>query len=320
MLRRKELLIVIFLFNFIFGCSPNIVLVKKPTILEAASAVSQSTNLSWQEGRIAFFSNRPAVFNGKVLDHTGLVFFMDGKGSQMKYFEGAFHSQKSPVAWSPDGQQMVLNAYDQKVSSYCVEWFDATFQKCLVKDGHTPSWSPDSKKIAYTKAALYDNGKVVERPALNVLDMGSGISEKIVALPESDRFSLSSWSPDNLSLAYDLVQKNGAFEIWVHSFSDGKERFLTNGEMPAWSPSGDEIVWIRDKKLFLYNFTTQQEAQLLREFSNIAWPAWSPDGKKLLFVAADSGSSGIYYLDRPSNKVLRLTNDGYSDEAPSWRP
>lgn len=300
----------------ITGCA-NFVSVMPPDMdINNAKVVNQAIDLSQKDAQIAFFSTRPVKYLDKIISNTGFVFMMANDGSKMAYITGTFHSLESPISWSPDGQKFLAVTYNDDVSSYCISLIEQNDTKCLIKDGNTPNWSPDGRKVAY-----YMPQNQAFHPTLNLLDMESGASKLIVNLPDSKTPSSSTWSPDGNSLAYQVNNKTSTDkQIWIYSFLTAKESFLTRGEMPVWSPKGNEIAFIRDGQLQLLNLSTKQETHLLDEFKDISWPAWSPDGEKLLFVSFDSGNGDIYYIERYSKKVVKLTNDNFSDEAPSWRP
>ena len=68
------------------GCSFPILIVKSPnSVYKSADVIKKSTNASWREGTISFFSDRPAMYLNKLQDHTGLIFLLNPTSSEMMY-------------------------------------------------------------------------------------------------------------------------------------------------------------------------------------------------------------------------------------------
>lgn len=143
------------------------------------------------------------------------------------------------------------------------------------QDNH-PRWSPDGKHIAF----LSDRA---EKPQIFVLPVAGGEAWKLTDLSEG--VSGFTWSPDGSSIAVtsksdtkedanadesqdesDVVhitsiryKANGVpgfldskrSHIWRVSFPTGEARQVTHGDYddssPAWSPNGQEIVFVSDR-------------------------------------------------------------------------
>ena len=86
---------------------------------------------------------------------------------------------------------------------------------------YTPTWSPDSKYIAYGD----------KRKNLWYLNLGSGKSTKI----DTDPLALGgppqapSWSPDSAWIAYERSLKSRMSAVFLYSLATGKAHQITDG-------------------------------------------------------------------------------------------
>jgi len=113
------------------------------------------------------------------------------------------------------------------------------------------------------------------------------------------------------------------------------------GQMPGWSPSGDQIVYASLVDPMAYPVLSDSIRAVnpdgtgmhsLYTFpepttDNIRWTAWSPDAARIVFEKA----AWIHYeahlwvledLDDPGGVTLRqlTTNDSYTEDTPHWSP
>lgn len=310
-MKNKSVIWLIMILIAQTGCNVVPLSVRLPEMKFSNDAViNDSTGLSWEQGRIAFFSSRPANFNGSNHINTGFVFLMSDDGSQIAYIEGTFHSLESRIAWSSDGKMMAITAYDENIEAYCLTILNEDGKECLVRNGYFPDWAQEGHKLSYYRLDGNNN-----QPGLYSYNLDTGESKIIVELP-NPRNTLSSWSPDGKSIVYEIYNQDiYQNEIWLYSLASSKKQFLGNGQMPSWS-SKNEIAYIRDGELWVFNIDKSTESQVVSEFNDISWPSWSPDGKQLLFTQ----SGNIYVYDMYVDILRQLTNDKFVDEAPSWRP
>ena len=108
--------------------------------------------------------------------------------------------------------------------------------KQLTKDiGFDPLWSPDRRKIVYSK---WDNLIVINPDSGESLDLGYGINP--------------TWSPGSEKIAYQVSQDNGhqiiASDLYIINVDGTGKTQLTNTEdeielEPSWSPDGKKIIY-----------------------------------------------------------------------------
>jgi Tol biopolymer transport system component len=116
-----------------------------------------------------------------------------------------------------------------------------------------------------------------------------------------------------------LHQRIGS-PLYESMLSDGVSHGL------KWSPDGTRIAFISDRNNYQAVYTLDvaaRQAQRLTDnnFSTVTAPMWSADGRRLLFSAAvESGHADVYMIDANGQGLRRLTNGGYDDLTPIWRP
>jgi tricorn protease len=139
-------------------------------------------------------------------------------------------------SWSPDGKWIAY--FSDESGEYQLQLRPQSGQgevKSIKPGGlpsfyYAPTWSPSSKKLAYT-----DN-----RSTLWYVDLDSGTSKKVDTSPFQERLSQPSWSPDGQWLAYSRQLQNHLHAIFVHSIETGKSHQVTDGMSDASNPTFDK--------------------------------------------------------------------------------
>jgi len=156
-------------------------------------------------------------------------------------------------AWSPDGQSIAF--FSDESGEYALHIVNQTGSGTVKKISlgnppsyfYSPTWSPDSKKIAYTDKRLN----------IWYVDVEKGTPVKV----DTDRFedpsvSLAvSWSPDNKWLTYSKFLENHLRGIFVYSLEGGKVSQMTDGlgdaRYPVFDKGGKEIIFAASTDLGL---------------------------------------------------------------------
>lgn len=285
---------------------------------------------------ITFISNRRAqtehgVTGGPTFER---ILTMNTNGGEIAYLKGTT-TIVGPGTWSPDGRAYAIYAFNDETKHFCLILFDSSGHRCLVKDGFTPSWSPDGRYIAYSTSGSFSSVPENTRSAtINLLTMSTGVVTPMVTLPppvdavSHTVFSHITWSPDGETIAYsiytygisgtEVVEDAGS--IWLFNMNAQRPTFLTSGQSPAWSPTRNEIAFDRDQDIWLYNLDMRTETVFIDDPVRAYYPAWSPDGEQILFTSKRDGNSEIYRINRDGTQLTRLTNDSAADFAPMWRP
>ena len=110
-------------------------------------------------------------------------------------------------------------------------------------------------------------------------------------------------SPDGQEIVYtrgwiDKMNDRRASALWIMNADGSRNRFLTEGSSPRWSPSGDRIAFVAQgepggSQLFvLYRGLAEPPTQITRLENSPSNIAWSPDGQWLAFTTLVDGDDG----------------------------
>lgn len=203
---------------------------------------------------------------------------------------------------------------DKLVSTNTDEHFDAL--RFMNSSG---SWSPDSKKFAFTIFENGDNGISI----VNIEDLE--IERKIV-LENILEINHLSWSPDKTEIIFS--GSDGSYSnLYIYNLEEDKLHKLTDNAYsalyPEWSPDGNKIVYITDKgsETNLDNFRYgslnialldiekgTEQLLTIKDGSKHINPQFSGDGKNLFFISSPDGFSNIYRYSFNNDKYYKLTN------------
>jgi TolB protein len=193
----------------------------------------------------------------------------------------------------------------------------------------TPSWSPDSKKIAFTS---YRDGQSIE------IINRAGLRRQEFPLLNGLN-TTPSWAPKGqhqIAFASNSRNLRGGTRILVAD-EDGKNiKEVTRSDRtdisPVWNPrTGKELVFASDRTpnaegaLQLYIMDAEgTNVRLLGKAGGSSYnPAWSPDGTFLAFAWQRSGSGSnrdIWVLNIRTGEMSQLTETAGDNERPSWAP
>jgi TolB protein len=171
------------------------------------------------------------------------------------------------------------------------------------------------------------NGWPFARPWKGNAESTSATWKRANPAPELQRPSTrASWSPTGRELAFTSDRTGtGMPQIYLMDAEGSNVRKVSFGgnyhDAPAWSPTGDRIVFVSRVEnffdLYSLNMRTNQISKLTETNARNETPSWSPDGRHILFASNQSGSIQIYSLDYDGANMRRLTDRG-ENKLPNW--
>ena len=276
--------------------------------------------------RVAFQSNRDGNLEIYAVNH-------DGSDLTRLTNNGAADWQ--PV-WSPDGRRIAFIADRDTDPSYVPEDdelyvmnADGTGVTRLTNhdgDDWGPSWSPDSRRIAFASNPNGNSDIYVANAD------GSGTTRLTHHAAGDWR---PAWSPDGRRIAFISTRDDDErhfprnSEIYAINADGSELTRLTNDNRvaggPVWSPDGRRIAFSSaighgHSSIRLMNADGSEMTKLGRG-GDIAW---SSDGRRIVF--SDYPGSGdvirgdveIYAINADGSGWTQLTDNDHEDRSPSW--
>jgi formylglycine-generating enzyme len=117
------------------------------------------------------------------------------------------------------------------------------------------------------------------------------------------------FSPDGKSILYTVL-RGGFPEVWVMNRDGAAQRKITPGCQADWSPDGQQIVFIRDNRVWLRELPSGREHRVTPEsWERCGVPAWRPDGRQLALASRHTGAIGIYFLSLDGKENVPLSTE-----------
>lgn len=267
------------------------------------------------------------AFERGVIDSKDIwVVNADGTGLA-NLTQGVAKDDYKPV-WSPDGMYIAFVSERNYPSSSGQDVFvmeaDGRNPQLVDVKADSPTWSPDSTKIAY---ATFKSGKF----QIHVANRDGTNSVNITMSNFAD--TGPRWSPDGTKIAFEGLRGGLGTAIFTMN-PDGSDQVAlvpslqVNGH-PVWSPDGTRIAFngaptIDDENdVYIIN---ADRTSLVNVTPGIVQedkdPSWSPDGKQLAITTKrDDTDNELYRINDDGTGPLRLTtSDFFSEASPAWAP
>jgi serine/threonine protein kinase/Tol biopolymer transport system component len=181
----------------------------------------------------------------------------------------------------------------------------------LPMEAQLPHWSPDGQRIAFAGRTPIGTWKIwlVSRDGANLAPLTDDQSA------EGDD---PAWSADGNTLAFgrppDSNPSQGQTSIRMFDLKSHMFSTLPASQgiwAPRWSPNGRYIVALSadEKKLVLFDFTTNQWRQLAADVGNIGYMAWSADSAYVYFdnlFTADAAYLRVRVSDSKLERIVSL--------------
>jgi Tol biopolymer transport system component len=182
----------------------------------------------------------------------------------------------------------------------------------------TPAWSPDGTKIVFTSYRA-GGGELFVMNA-----DGTGVV-RITNNAFYDRHP--KWSPDGSKIAFESY-RGGSWEIATMD-ADGTDQIVLAPHSsydfePDWSPDGSRIVWRGGRfdgigDVLVMNADGTGVTNLTKDPSYQLQPAWSPDAVKIAYASVPGDNLEIYSMQADGTGKTNLSKNAANDSDPDWQ-
>jgi tricorn protease len=206
------------------------------------------------KGERAVFAARGDIFTAPI-----------EKGGVRNLTKSSSANDRSP-AWSPDGRSIAFISDKSGEEEIWIAAQDGSTPPQQITTGgktqrYGPSWSHDSKKIAFSDK----DGKVY------VLTVATKQLQQIADAPNGQIFDYD-WSPKGNYIAYSMQSKNGLSALYIWNAADNKNTRVTplsfNSFSPAWDSTGTYLYFLSSREFAPlisnseFNYATNRMVQI----------------------------------------------------------
>lgn len=230
----------------------------------------------------------------KVIDGTGAGFVIGNPSPDGKYF--AF------VDWSTNPTDIVIKEIGTKKEIHLKNQTDLNYEGDT-GDPYFPTWSPDSKKIAYTwendKDSFYE---------LRVIEIDNPEPDVLIRVSYREGWvQAEDWSPDGQHILVQLT-KNNQDQIGLISIMDGSFNLLkkfdnSNPTSAKFSPDGHYIAYdlspnkeSTNHDIYVLSIDGKRETKLTSHPSHDYLLDWTPSGMEILFASDRTGTTDMWSI------------------------
>jgi TolB protein len=283
-----------------------------PTPDTAPAPVDADTEMCERAGgRLIWVSDRDG-------DSEIVTAFADGSGFRA-LTDNVFPDEEPRV--SPDGTKIAWLSSPSGVAELYVMDVDGASPLNLSSQGEgallarDPTWSTNGR-LAFMS----------ERDGQQDIYVVSADGSGFAAISHNGGASKPTWAPGADDIAYQrIVEGNNDIYRAGGTGGGGITTRLTNQPdfdgVPKWSPEGSTIAYVSEqpsyREIWSMTVTGASEAVLVPATpTHILDFEWSVDGEQIVF----EWSGEIEVVDADGSNRINLTDDGYSDNDPSWSP
>jgi Tol biopolymer transport system component len=261
-------------------------------------------------GKILLTRSNSTTFNGDLY-----VVNRDGSGEKNLINDWDVVTHR----WAPDGSKIA--ALTESCEGACkgityrvwVMQPDGSGRSTLTRDGGSPAWSPDGRKLAFADDVgyLYTIEADGSGPATRVSDQVFVWDDRVAWSPDGEVIAFRGWSPSEGSGVY-----------FIHPDGTGLTSFSERSgadSIPAWSPDSRRLAFRVSGEIVVMNGDGTGRTTLTHGGIN-SGPRWSPDGTHIAFVRGTSATvSDVFVMSADGSSQTKISSNPGSYE-PAWSP
>ena len=239
---------------------------------------------------------------------------------QQRGLEGVARSHLAFVSDRDSESVLGLVPNRQTKEIYIADYDGANVRRVTVSRSLnvTPTWTPDSRAVAYTSYRYGQQDIVVSHIYEGRLETPADGNERV-------HNWLPSYSPDGRQIAFNS-NRDGNPELYVMNVDGTNLRRLTNhpaiDTSPTWSPLGHQIAFTSDRTGSPQIYVVGVDGTGLRRITFESYcdrPTWSPSPYNEIAYASLTGPGyDIKVVDLATNEVRQLTFGQGTNESPSY--
>lgn len=220
---------------------------------------------------------------------------------------------------SLDGEKVAFwkNENFEKDSLFTVNSDGSNLKKLLdIHRVNSMSWSPDSKKIAFTGTFADD---LDTKNCLFTVDVDTKQVETLIE-GDVDYITNQAWAPDGHKIVYVTIDATKNDIVKIYNLNTKEANELTIGNSPSWSPLDNHIIYIKAKGLNMINSITAINLLLAK---NVFKPSpnyimapifWLPNGQFIIYGRGLSESCEIgqpFIRELSSDREEEIADDSW---------
>lgn len=282
--------------------------------------------------QIAFVSDRDGSAQVYVMPADG------GGANQLTFHTAGFDLHQ----WTPDGKQLLVGSQRDNFWRHAERFFLISAEnrgsEIMLFDayGESGAISPDGKRLLFTREgpAWWRKGyRGSQASQIWMFDREDGQFTRLLDHEAGNRWPL--WKPDGTGFYY-VGGKSGSFNLWEHSFQDGRGKQLTHFEddsvvFPCISADGSTVVFrhlfdfyrigIREpgspRKIEIWHDVDRSHEHIIRRvLTSASEVAFSGDGLEIAFIAGGD----LWVMDTELREPRQITSTPEEERSPVFSP
>jgi Tol biopolymer transport system component len=244
------------------------------------------------------------------------------------------------IAWSPDGQKLLIRAESTKGEIWLIDVSTGRSQRLDLPidlfgstTAQSAAFSPDGLRIAYAIIVQPTASGLASH--IELWTMGLDGSDKQQLLQDSGAGVVEGsllWSSTMNHLVYikqlDATSPNALGELWAVDISTHVPRRLNTEVVAEWpsrpvlSPNGEIVAFVKSEgDLWTFDLRTNRAKQVSKlNGKSTANPVWSPDGTFLAFAENQSDHAVIVIASADGVRVYPVAGPAPIKSPIAWLP